>query len=365
MTEGTQPQRQWVSLPHGSCDVRVGSGAVGLAAQVLRSTTSVRTRCLLLAEGGVDGDLVEELRRNLVDGGNDVTSFDLVSAPDGFDAARELFDALGQARITSDDLLVAVGGVRLLSLASFAAASWCGGVRLVLVPTDEDGALEAVVTPRWLASGDTPETVAVEPVAKHALLDLDRMEVGLQSEPSLLARALMVATAVAESEKSFSKLWDLAEEIMSGSPSVLTTALCDALKSRGHLASSTSLAIRQSTTYGLDLVRALRACLPGEPDSTLLAEALRLSARISAGMGKLPVDDVFAQDDLLETLGLPELTADVDPGHLVDAICEERFLRSRRLMLVVPQQLGRVRLTAVDEALLREHITAWCNAHRA
>lgn len=365
MTEGTPIQRQWVSLPHGSCDVRVGAGAVGLVGQVLRSTTSIRPRCLLLVGEGSDEDLVEEVRRNLVDGGNDVTRHDLALGSAGVEDAAGLFEALSRARITADDLVFALGDVGLLSLASHVAAIWCGGTRLALMPTDEDAAMEAVTVPRWLSCAGKAEMVGVDAVAKHAFVDLGRMETSLTAEPSLLARALMVATAVADSERSFSKLWDSAEDLMTGDQAVLAVTLCDALKSRGHLVSSTSLAIRQSVSYGVDVVRALRRQVPQVPDSTLLAEALRFEARVSVGMGKLSVDDMFAQDDLLEMLGLPYFTADVDPDELIGDLKDERFLRSNRFMLTVPQQLGRVRLATVDDDLLREHVTAWCDAHRA
>lgn len=364
MSEVPAPQRQWVSLPHGSCDVRVGAHATGAISQTLRSTTSARPRCLLLVEDSIDAAHIEEVRRGLVDGGNDVTVSSLPDGGDGLERAQSLFQLLSRTHVTADDLIVAVGGVQTLSLASFVAGSWCGGVRLALVPTDEDSLLEAVVVPRWLSCGDTPEMVGVQPAAKYAFADLERMDTDLLSEPSRLARALMVATTVAESEKAFSKLWDSAQDLMAGEESVLVTVLCDAIKSRGHLASSSSLAIRQSASYGVDVCRALRACVPTAPDSTLFAESLRFSARVSAGMGKLAVDDVFAQDDLLEALGLPELVCDVDPEGLLRALRGERFRRSNRFMLAIPQQLGRVRLAAVDEEMLREHVEAWCDAHR-
>lgn len=364
MTDAVKIQRQWVSLPHGSCDVRVGPGATGAVSQALRTGTSVRTRCLLLVEAHATPEWVEEVRRELVDAGNDVTITDIDATAEGLGDAQALFDTLAEVRATSDDLLFALGGIRVLSLAAYVAGAWCGGMRLALMPTDEDALLESVVAPRWLSCAGEPEMVGVEPSAKHAFADLGHMDCDLGSEPSLLARALMVATAVAESEKSFSKLWDAADDLMAGDQDMLATALCDALKSRGHLASSSSLAIRQSLLYGLDFLRALRTCVPGAPDSTLLAEGLRLAARISCGMGKLSMDDVFAQDDLLEALGLPDLVADIEPERLLGAMREERFRRSNRLMITLPQALGRVRLASVDDDLLREHVTAWCDAHR-
>lgn len=365
MSETSQLQRQWVSLPHGSCDARIGSGATGIISQTLRLTTSERPRCLLLVEEGTADGVAEAVWRELVDAGYDVSRH---GAPVGVGTVKDssrAFGLLEAERMTADDLVFALGGTRLLSLATYAAGQWCGGVRLALMPADEEALLVSSVSPRWLDSEGAPEMVKVEPCAKQTFFDLDVADTRPDAETSRMARALMVATAVAESERSFSKLWDSAPSLMAGDPITLETTLADALKSRGHLVSSTALAVRQSADYGLDVARALASCAPEAPASTLFAEALRISARISAGLGKLSVDDVFAQDDLLQTLGLPELVCDVEPQQLIDALRAERFRRTRRFLLSVPQELGRVRNMAVDDDLLREHVTAWCEAHRS
>ena len=170
---------------------------------------------------------------------------------------------------------------------------------------------------------------------------------------------------MAENENTFSRLWDCADEIASGEKSVLIEEAVDILKARGRLASSTAIAVRQSLGFGQTFVRALSRLVPASERSVLLAEALRFSARLSAGMGQLSVDDVLAQDELLETLGLGELAADVEPEAMVDALKSERFLRTNRFLLALPQVIGRVRLSSVPDDLLAEHAGAFCDAHRA
>jgi hypothetical protein len=175
----------------------------------------------------------------------------------------------------------------------------------------------------------------------------------------------MVATAMAENENTFSRLWDCADEIVAGEKSVLLEEAVDILKARGRLASSTAIAVRQSLSFGQTFERALSHLVAGAEPSVLLAEALRFAARVSAGMEQLPVDDVLACDELLETLGLGELTADVEPAAMIDALKAERFLRTNRFLLALPQVIGRVRLSSVTDELLAEHVGAWCDAHRA
>lgn len=364
MSDLTQPQRQWISLPHGSCDARIGAGAVDVISPTLHVTTSERPRCLMLIEEGTDAQLEERVRRGLVDAGYDVARHGMRSDCATLACATDASGLLAEERVTADDLVFALGGTPILSLASHVAGSWCGGVRLALMPTDEQALIEAPVSPRWLDCGRLYAMVAVEPAAKQVFFDPTCADTETGSETSLMARALMVATAMAESERSFSRLWDNAGPLMDGDVATLCATLCETLKSRGHLASSTALAIRQSVTYGLDVMRALRVCAPDAAPPTLLAEALRFSARISCGLGKLSVDDMFAQDDLLQTLGLGELECDIEPQQLIDALRKVRFQRTRRFLMSVPQQLGRVRYTAVDDGMLLEHATAWCDAHR-
>ena len=43
----------------------------------------------------------------------------------------------------------------------------------------------------------------------------------------------------------------------------------------------------------------------------------------------------------------------------------DQFKRSNRFFVAVPQAIGRVRLASADDELLNEHVSAWCEAHRA
>ena len=70
---------------------------------------------------------------------------------------------------------------------------------------------------------------------------------------------------------------------------------------------------------------------------------------------------MFTQDELLERLGLGTTEAAVDPQALVAAMREERFRRTNRFMVATPRALGRVRLTAVPDELLEEHVTVGCD----
>lgn len=367
MSEGASVQKCWVSVPGSSCGIRWGEGALDQAGKVCRDTVGRPKRALLASEPGADADLTDYLGRLLVGEGFEVTPYEAGaegSALRTLASAEAAFEALAAAGMTADDVCLAVGGTDLLSLMSHACSLWAQGTPLVVVPTDEEALLRGCTTPRGLDVGDAPQMVASRACAKSAVCEPSVTVHDLASESSRMARALMVATAVSQSEKEFSALWDRAEQVMSGSPLLFCDQLAETAKGRGHIVSSTSVAIRESARYGEDIAATLATLVPADvAPSTLVAEGLRFAARLSVGLGKLSVDDMLAQDELLEALGLPALSCEVDPAELRQALRAERFRRTNRFMLLVPEALGRVRLANLDDELLREHTEAWCAAH--
>lgn len=358
----TLRKRQWVSLPGGSCDVRMGTALLDEASPIFKGAVGKPRASVLVAEEGTDAQALELLRRQLMDAGFTVAESTVPAdaAARTLSAAEWLLSAFGAEGITADDLVVAVGGADALSLVSWACAQWYAGVPLVMVPTSQTALVEAPITPRGLDVAGRPDALRVRTAAKHVLFD---MGFGLREgtdEDALMARVLMVVTAMCDSEAAFSRLWDHAEDICAGDPLALCEQLQDTVKLRGKILSSTALALRQSLTYGESFARALERLVEGIAPSTARAEALRFQARLSAGEGMFEVDDVLAQDELLENLELPLLAANIAPQELITAVREERFARSNRFLLGLPRKLGRVRLAAVTDELIAEHVEAWC-----
>lgn len=356
-------KRQWVTLRGSSMDLRVGAGIVDGIAHDISSAIGRPRACALAVEPGAPADLVETLRRGLTDQGFQVHVFDLPAGEEAhaFSSIEKVFAGLAEAGITSDDLVVAVGHEGALSLAGASCAHWCGQVMIAEVPLDLASAITAAVTPRGLDVAGRQRMVVLDGTARFEICDLDVLLANSTEEDVLFARAMMVAAAMADSDKAVGALWDAADEVAAGDKCALVSALTECIRSRGKVVSSSSVAIRQSAEYGQTLRRALRAVLGvGEPESALLADAMRFAARLSVAGENLSIDDMFTQDELLERLGLGTVKAAVDADELVAAIQKERFARTNRFMLALPRALGRVRLTAVETETLTEHVRAWC-----
>lgn len=359
--------RQWVTLRSGSMDLRAGTGILSDLAQTLKSAVGRPHGCALVYEAGATADAaLETLRRSISDKGFDLRIAELPASTCDLAAVAATDELLAELKITADDVVVAVGGYEALSVASFACSTWCGGVSLAEVPLDPAAAVAAATTPRALDLPGLPRMVEREGTARFSTIDTELFDLDVASEPMRLAFALMVQTAVCESDKAFGRLWDAADELASGSESALVAQLQDSVKSRGKVVASTSAAVRQSMELGRSFAHALmRVAGPDVAASTALGDGLRFASRLGVALESLAVDDMFAVDELLERLGVGETDVAVDERALLEALVDERFRRTNRLMLALPRSLGRVRLAAVAQETLAEHVGAWCASRPA
>lgn len=357
--------RQWVTLRGSSMDLRVGQGIVGEVAHDLRSIIGRPHACALLHAPDADARALEDLRRDLCDQGFEVHVYEMPSGEESLVLAsvEKVAAFLADSGVTSDDLVVAMGHAPELSVAAFACQHWCGGVPLAIVPCDLVSALTAGVTPRWLSVDGHERMVSQDGSARFEVCDLALFDLDPNGEDYRLARSIMVATAMADVEKSVSELWDRSEALLAGDLDALIDQIVLTVRGRGKIVASTSVAVRQSIDYGRTFGFALKSLVgDAEPDSVLLADGMRFAARVSAASESLTIDDMFTQDELLERLGIPTSKTQVDPEALLEAVRAERFARTNRFMLEIPRALGRVRLSNVEIDLLREHVSAWCAA---
>lgn len=358
--------RQWIATAGGSCDVRMGYDALEQAEKVFVAAVGRPRSCMVVMRSTVDDHLRKELARQLADAGFEDVHWYAFQEEHvrTIEEALSLTRSLARAGMTADDLCVVVGDQDVISVASYVCGTWCAGMSLVAMPMSERAFLEGALIPRALDVEGMREMVLVRPCARHVLMDWSRALTHMDSEDALHVRALMVSAAMASSEKAVSELWDQADAIMAGDEEAFTKQLMATAKARGQAAGSTAAVVRQSIAYGQDVAWALRrAGADRVPFSTLMAEGLRFVARLAVAQGKLSLDDMLAQDELLDMLGLGVAQVCLEPSTLVRSLKDERFQRTNRFMLLLPLAMGRVRLATVEDALLEEHAKAWCAAH--
>lgn len=369
-------RRQSLATRMGVCDMRVGVGATAQLGEALRGVVGKPRRVLVAHSADVPADVVEEVRRSLIDTGFEFHQLELADgrAARNLDEATHAFEALASHGITADDAIVAVGDADLISTLVFVASTWCAGTVLAAVPTTLDGMVDVTVTPRALDVSAASEMLLAKGVVRLAVCDPANLPDAPDDPGTLMGRAVLVAGAVTAGETTFSELAVRADGIVAQDADTLVDEVLDITKSRCRVASSTALAVRQGLLLGMGFARAIGRCLdaagsqdtPGE--GRLLAEGLRIAARLAVAHqekdAEALLDLVFAQDALLERFGLAEVPCDLDADDVLAALRAEELSRSNRFMLALPLDFGRVRLTNVRDDLLYQHLKAWCKARR-
>ena len=91
---------------------------------------------------------------------------------------------------------------------------------------------------------------------------------------------------------------------------------------------------------------------------------MRFEARLAVDVCDFSVDEMFAQDDHLEDLGIEELSFSLDPDAFIDALRAERFRRSNRFQFALPKHPGIIRLASVEGEVLERHARAFLASRR-
>ena len=355
-------RRLLINHPGGrTTDFRVGAAAFDELPLMFKHVVGHPQRAVLLAEEGLPGERRQTVRRSLADAGFFAAEHVLgpeACAPALANAER-LFGALKAAGATADDVVVAYGGADLLSLASFCARLWCGGMAAVLLPSTFDAMVTCATAIRPLSAGGAAGMVSLETAPSLVACDLDFVpEAG--EEELRLGYVLMVQAALAGSRNGWDRLGRSLAGLAQGDATALADELCGAQTARRDISKASSPSARAALNYGVVTARALRACLgPQVPAYQLLAEGLRFESRLATAACALEVDTVFEQDDRLEALGVDELPFSLDADTFIEALKAAQFERSNRFLLSLPKKPGLVRLTTVDDALLREHAEAY------
>lgn len=355
--------RQWVTVPGGSMDARMGTGLADRAGKELKASLGKPRLAVLASIADAPEDEVERIRRSLTDAGFLVEQIAFPAGDDALslDAAKAVLDDLYRLGATSGDGLVVVGDTGALSLASFVAKSWCNGISLMEYPLDLRAALEGSCSPLGFTVGEHPEMFMFPAATRYVYCDFDLMAPSIGGEEELFARALMVCGAVADAEKAFAKLWDSIDGYLDGEPKARAQVIGDAFRSRGRVISSSAAVTRDSLNYGRTFLRAMRPLFSADvPSSTLYAEGMRFASRLAAGNGDFAVDDVLAIDDMLDALELGYVEdVPFSAEEMAAAIKAECFRRTNKFQMYTPKSYGRIRLMSITDEILAEHTEAW------
>ncbi len=279
--------------------------------------------------------------------------------PDGEDAKNSktllaVWDWLGAAGFTRDDLIIGVGGGATTDFAGFAAASWLRGLDWIAVPTTVAGMVDAAIGGKTAINSDygknligafhSPIQVVIDLQWLQTLGDRD-FAAGLAEvvKTGFIADPIIIELLQGKSTQEVRNDQELVAELISRSVQVKALVVSEDFKESF---------IREALNYGHTLGHAV------ESDSKYslrhgecVAIGMVFIAALQKNLGLLTVEDFDKHLHILKSLGLPvSYSRDAWP-QLFAAMSLDKKARGKALRFVTLDGIGRTgRLENPDEA---------------
>lgn len=353
--------RTSVSTDDTVCDVRLGNLTLDRLSRDLRLLVGRPRNVCFIYNNDITSELYELIERQLI-----VASFTITYIPldtntqSDIDNALSALSKFGEAGITKDDLVVAVGDTKLLSIASFVCSNWMRSIKLVGIPTNYSALFEGVVFPRLL-SIDGQNRLGQTSAFRLCVVDSTICK-HIDEADKLLCYAYIYKYSLIDGVEAFDEFKDSIDTL--DELDTFLSALNNSLRSLSSIYATGVIADRLALEYGDVCSSSLLSLVDGLDKAYALSMAIRFLTRIAAAKEYCDIEFVLEQDHVLDSLGLVDLGCSVDSDNLFKAIKDTKFSLSNRFMLALPYKPGRVRMSLVEDEILQEHCRAWCKYHQ-
>lgn len=360
-----------VSLPDGTeYDVRIGGGLLPGLGEYARSCDTSR-RALVITDSNVGPLYLEKAKASLVQAGYQVVD---ISIPAGessksIDCATEIWEAMAQKNFSRDSTIFALGGGVVGDMAGFIAATYLRGIEVVQVPTSLLAMVDSSVGGKTgvnIAAGKNLVGAFKQP--RYVCASIETLAT-LSSKDWACGCAEIAKSAVIDSDDFFFWLSGSADALAARDESTVIEAITRSVVFKANVVAEDTLerkGVRECLNYGHTLGHAIEL-LSGFgtfSHGAAVAEGMRFAARLGAELLGTSTDFVLEQDNLLDTLGLPELTWTAEPSMMLEAMMKDKKVRDGSLRFVLPRDIGEWELVDVEEATLLEHLEAWSQARQ-
>jgi 3-dehydroquinate synthase len=292
------------------------------------------------------------------------TAIHAVPASERSKSLKQLDDVLSfleRQRIDRGGIVIAVGGGTVGDLAGFAASIWQRGVRLVAVPTTLLAMVDSSIGGKTGINGlRSKNAIGTFWQPSAVISDLASME----SLPDLGYRdafAEVVKYAVAMDRGLFDLLQRNAPRLVDRDLSLLERVVfrCVAAKALVVAKDERDRGPRAILNYGHTAGHALEAATGFRiSHGRAVAFGMRVAARIATSMELCSKRLAESQDELLESLGLPERAPRAEPKRVLAAMALDKKARRGKVAWVMPRRIGHAEIGhAVPGALVRRVVT--------
>jgi 3-dehydroquinate synthase len=353
-----------VSLGERAYPVRIGPGVVAEAAAAAAAARAAGARVLTVTSPGVRDALPQACASLAAHGPVHVTATDGETAKSAGELARA-WDALAEAGLGRDGLVVALGGGVVGDLAGFAAATYLRGIRFIQVPTTLLAMVDSSVGGKTginLARGKNLAGAFAQPAAVLAdtalLRTLPEREFAAGMAEVVKYALLGDADLLAELEAAGRLRWDhpalpgVIRRCVRMKAGIVTGDERETARDGGRAL----LNLGHTFGHAIEAVAGYGAYLHGEA----VAVGLRLAADLSRDLGRISEGDARRATAAVAAQGLPtRLREPLAADALLAAMRHDKKNRAGRIRFVLLDRLGAAATAdGVDESAARSALLA-------
>lgn len=357
-----------ITLPaRPDCTVRIGSQLLDAIGRDLTVRYPGLSRAILLSDQRAGEIFRSRVKTALSQEGWQVLD---ITVPEGRAActdacAAELWHAFVQSGISTDTVVVALGGRSICTIGLYVAAGYRGSIPCALVPTTAEAMAVAATLPMAEVDVRGEHAVATAtPLPAYVCASLDTLaeqrRIERQAGWAEVIRGTLLGT-----HDEFLQVADQAAALRSGDAEAQIAALTLVNIARADALARVSPypprdVQAQGLCFGDSLVQAARIVGWDGEDlrGRLLADGLRFEARLGVALGLTPLALMNELDALLGSLELDPVPGLPDPTDLINALAELPGQPAGALRFALPVDAGSFQLTEVDPSVAIEHLHA-------
>lgn len=346
-------------------DVRVAPGAIAQLGKTLRAFDS-NPKALVITDSVVAQLYLDSLRASLEQANYDCSVITVAAGEEAksVSCAAEIWDAMADCKLNRDSLVIALGGGVVGDLAGFTGSTFMRGLPVVQVPTTLLSMVDSSVggkTAINLEAGKNLVGTFCQPL--YVCADTDTLAT-LPDREWACGCAEIAKSAVIDSDEFFFWLCENAEKLAQRDASVVEQAVVKSVVFKAQVVAADeqeTKGVRECLNYGHTLAHAIEteAGYGVYSHGAAVAEGMRFAARLAADYYGSSFDFIAAQDDLLDTLGLPPLDFHADPDRLLEIMFSDKKVRSHTLRFVLPRDVGSWEVVNLEPEMVLEHLRAW------
>ena len=361
---GKDAERLDITLQTASYPLFWGAGAPALFVEYLKETYPQSKIIIVADENTADlfGVLYESL---FIKAGFDthpltVTAGETVKM---WQTAGQILEALAQAHVERGDILISIGGGVVSDLTGFVAAVYQRGMHFAQISTSLLSMVDASVGGKTgvdLEAGKNLAGAFKQPVA--ILMDSDTLTTLPESE-YICGLAEVCKTALLSGDDFVEFMFENADAIKERDDEVVKEMVLRCIEFKASIVAQDEhdLGTRECLNYGHTLGHAIERVkgYGAVSHGVAVAEGMRFAARVSAQILGTPLEIVRKQDALLDTFGLTALAAPADSDVMIDAMSNDKKVRSGDVRMVLLKAPGDWQCVTVEESVLYNHLNAW------